>query len=511
MAAALEEVHNLGAIFDGVAPRDAPWLTDFAEDGSATAYTYGDLADMTNALARGLLARGLEPGTRIALIAGNSARYLIAYFGIMRAGLCPVLVNWKLPGDAIAHIHRDSGVDLALADAGHAGRVPEGVPCLRLDGPDWEALLDPGPFAPPRMDARAAANILYTSGSTGMPKGVPLTHRGYGYAVAAAVAGIGRPWHATLLVAAPLYHMNGLFFAKVAAMSGAHVVLMRRFEARAYLQAIERHRIDVVTAIPTMIMLALRETDLLARLDLSSVETVMIGSSPVTEGLAARIARVFDDPKLVITYGTTESGPTAFAAHPDGRPTPPPSLGVASPHAEVRLVGGPSEDEGVLWVRSPVVMPGYLNLPEKTAERLQDGWYNTGDVMRRDAEGFYYFVDRADDMFVCGGENIHPGDVEAMLMRHPDIAEVCVVPVPDSIKGMLPAAFVVRRPGAALDAAAVKSFALENGPAYAHPRFVEFVEALPWQGTNKVDRRQLRERAAAWSRDLHNSQGEATG
>ena len=146
-------------------------------------------------------------------------------------------------------------------------------------------------------------------------------------------------------------------------------------------------------------------------------------------------------------------------------------------------------------------MPGYLNLPEKTAERLQDGWYNTGDIMRRDQDGFFYFVDRADDMFNCGGENIHPGTVEAMLLRHPDIAEAIVVPVPDRIKGQLPAAFVVPRPGARIEADTVKKHALANGPAYQHPRFVRFVNALPLSGTNKVDRRALMEEAGAFSRD----------
>lgn len=145
-------------------------------------------------------------------------------------------------------------------------------------------------------------------------------------------------------------------------------------------------------------------------------------------------------------------------------------------------------------------MPGYLNLPEATAEKLRDGWYSTGDVMRHDAEGFFYFVSRADDMFICGGENIFPGEVEKLLERHPAVAQASVVPVPDEIKGQIPVAFVVKTPGTAPTEAELKAFTLEFGPAFAHPRFVVFVDLIPVAGTHKVDRRVLVERATTEAR-----------
>jgi acyl-CoA synthetase (AMP-forming)/AMP-acid ligase II len=162
---------------------------------------------------------------------------------------------------------------------------------------------------------------------------------------------------------------------------------------------------------------------------------------------------------------------------------------------EVELREGPSPEEGVLYMRSPMSMEGYNNLPEKTAEVMRDGWYRSGDLMRRDQNGFYYFVGRADDMFVVGGENLWPGEVERLIERMPGVHQALVVPVPDEIKGALPFAFVVRQGGAALDEAAVKAFTIANGPAFAHPRFVEFIEAVPLAPTNKPDRRRLTEEA----------------
>ena len=165
----------------------------------------------------------------------------------------------------------------------------------------------------------------------------------------------------------------------------------------------------------------------------------------------------------------------------------------------MKFVGGAETGptEGVLHIRTPALMSGYLNREADTRKRLVDGWYDTGDVMRRDANGFVFFVGRADDMFQCGGENVYPGEVEKLLGRHPDVAQVCVVPVADEIKYQLPVAFVVPKPGASPSEDALRRFALDNGPPYAHPRAVWFVPELPLAGTNKIDRKTLIERAAA--------------
>jgi acyl-CoA synthetase (AMP-forming)/AMP-acid ligase II len=165
------------------------------------------------------------------------------------------------------------------------------------------------------------------------------------------------------------------------------------------------------------------------------------------------------------------------------------------PESEVELREGPSPDEGVLYMRSPMMMEGYNNLPAKTAEVMVDGWYRSGDIMRRDADGFFYFLGRADDMFVVGGENVWPGEVERLLERMAGVHQAAVVPVPDEVKGALPFAFIVRQQGAVIDEAAVKAFAIANGPAFAHPRFVAFIDQIPLAATNKPNRRLLTETA----------------
>ena len=223
-----------------------------------------------------------------------------------------------------------------------------------------------------------------------------------------------------------------------------------------------------------------------------------MGSAPTTQKLIDSIKRTF--PKAVVSnaYGTTEAGPVMFGPHPEGKPKGDMTLGWPLPQVEVRTIdaSGREADEGVLWIRTPANMAGYLNLPEKTREVMTpDGWYISGDVFCRDAAGAYTFVGRADDMFVCGGENIYPGEVEHMLERHPDILQACVVPVPDELKGEKPFAFVVLRPGSSLTEAEVKQYALANAPAYQHPRAVVFMPELPLAGTNKVDRNVLRRKA----------------
>jgi long-chain acyl-CoA synthetase len=197
-------------------------------------------------------------------------------------------------------------------------------------------------------------------------------------------------------------------------------------------------------------------------------------------------------PNVSVTkaYGTTEGGPVVFGAHPKSLPQPDMSVGYPHPKVELRLVDGNNRDasQGVLEIKCPALMNGYHNRPDVTPPFTTDGFYVTGDVFRRDGDGFHYFVGRSDDMFVSGGENVYPSDVERMLERHPDIAQAAVVPIDDDIKGQKPVAFVVSKPGRSPSADEIKRFALANAPAYAHPRFVWFMDELPLAATNKVDR-----------------------
>lgn len=491
-------ISNLAAILDPTAPDDRPFIVELSPDGDERSrLSYGGARARIVGLARGLLKRGLKRGEAVAIVAANSADYLVLYMATMAAGLVSVCVNHKLPRETVAHIMKDSVVKLAIADAERSPLVSALVPTVAIERLD--ALLDPGAFTPVEMKPEEVAMILYTSGSTGLPKGVPLTHGGYIWATGATPEQRPGIEGKKVLIAAPLFHMNGLFSAKMAMINGGTIVLMTAFTPRGYIRAIDRQRVDMITSVPTMLALMMRETEELAKADFSCVTTAVTGSAPSTAEFFEQMHRLFPNAETANSWGTTESGPLGFGPHPDGKPKPPGSLGYLRKNVDVKFVGGAETGatEGVLHIRTPALMTGYLNREADTRKRLVDGWYDTGDVMRRDADGFVFFVGRADDMFQCGGENVYPGEVEKLLGRHPDVAQVCVVPVADEIKYQLPVAFVVPKPGAGPTEDALRRFALDNGPAYAHPRAVWFVAELPLAGTNKIDRKTLIERAAA--------------
>jgi acyl-CoA synthetase (AMP-forming)/AMP-acid ligase II len=470
-------------------------IVDLGGEDVPREVSYARLDAMANGVARALARRGFARGDRIAILSANRSEYLAAYCGIMRAGLVAVPVNFKFPRQTIHFILRDASARLVFCDLPRCPDVPADIPGVRFgdDGPDgFDRFLDPGAFAPVVPQEREPAMFLYTSGSTGAPKGVVLSHQSHIWVVETRLApSLDRHRY---LIAAPLYHMNALALAKLACAAHATIVLLPQFSARAYIEAIGRYRCTWLTAVPPMIAMMLRESDLIARSDLSSVEFIRMGSAPVSHGLMEAIRHALPQAAVTNAYGTTEAGPVVFGPHPRGLPQPEMSVGVRHPQVALRLVDGGNRDadQGVLEMKCPALMNGYHNRPDVMPPFTADGFYVTGDVFRRDGDGFHYFVGRTDDMFVSGGENIYPADVERMLERHPDVAQAAVVPIDDEIKGQKPVAFVVPKGGRAPSEDEIKRFALAHAPAYAHPRFVWLADELPLASTNKVDRSALR-------------------
>ena len=485
---------NLGAFTGRPCDPAKPAIIAVSPDGGERIVTHGALDAMANAVARGLARSGVTRGQHVVILSANSPEFVACLLGALRAGVVATPINFGFSAATIAGIVADSGAPLVLCDGPRARDLDlPGVTIVDVDA-EFDAWLDPGPFAPlvPRPDE--AALCLYTSGSTGRPKGVLLSHEAHLWVVRTRMAedDIGAD---RLLIAAPLYHMNALALTLLVYASGSTAVLMPRFQAGRYIEAIGRHRCTWLTAVPPMIAMMLQEQAALAGADLSSVRTLRMGSAPVNDTLAAQIRALLPNARIINAYGTTEGGPIVFAAHPGGRPLPAGSVGVPHPGVACRLVGPDAPTSGVLQMKSPAIMLGYLHRPDVASPITGDGFYSTGDVFRRDADGFFYFLGRTDDMFVSGGENIFPGEVEAVLEAHPDVVQACVVPVEDEIKGTKPVAFVVRRPGASADEEELKRYALANAPAYQHPRRIWFLDTMLLAATNKIDRAALRRQA----------------
>jgi acyl-CoA synthetase (AMP-forming)/AMP-acid ligase II len=481
---------NLGDLIQHDRDLSKVAIIDLGGEQAPREFTFAQLDAMANGVARALTKRGLQRGDRVAILAANRTEDIAAYYGIMRAGFVAVPVNFKFPRRTIHFIIHDAGAKFVFCDAQRVSDCPPDLPSVTF-GAAFNAFLDPGPFNAVVPQPDEPAMFLYTSGSTGTPKGVVLSHQSHLWVVETRLApGLDRHRY---LIAAPLYHMNALALAKLACAAHATIVLLPQFTARAYIEAIGRYRCTWLTAVPPMIAMMLREQELLARTDISSVEFVRMGSAPVSASLMAALGEALPRAQITNAYGTTEAGPVVFGPHPKGLPQPTLSVGYPHPKVSLRLVDGGNRnaEQGVLEMKCPALMLGYHNRPDVAPPITPDGFYITGDVFRRDADGFHYFVGRTDDMFVSGGENIYPADVERMLERHPDISQAIVVPIDDDIKGQKPVAFVIRKAGHTVDAESVKQFALANAPAYQHPRFVWFVDELPLASTNKVDRAAL--------------------
>lgn len=490
-----EAVRNLGCLGSNFRDSGHLAIIDLHDPQRPREIDYLAYHAACDAVARGLLRRGLRPGDRVGVFCSNRAEFLEVFYGAMRAGVIPVMMGILQPAHTVAWIVQDSDIKLVFCEQALRAKLPQDTPVVVIDsaGADGlDAFMDRGPFEPFQPDAQSIAFVAYTSGSTGQPKGVLLSHRAHSWV--AQMISSDRDFCPAdrMIVAAPLYHKHGMNSIKCVLYGGSTVVLMPKFNARAYIEAINTYHVTVVSGVPTMYAMMLQQRDLLAGRDYSFVRLATLGGAPASDELIDQVAELMPNAKINLIFGITETSAALFGRHPDNAPRPRHSIGWPIAGNELRLVGGDTPDFGTLLVRGPGMMSGYQNNPEQMAKRVDaEGWYNTGDILRRDEVGWYYFVGRSDDMFTSSGHNIYPAEVELMLERHADIDQAIVVPAPDKIKHAVPYAFLVKRKGSALSEDDVKRHALENAAPHQHPRKVIFVEALPMNTVGKIDRRTL--------------------
>jgi acyl-CoA synthetase (AMP-forming)/AMP-acid ligase II len=469
-----------------------------------TVLTHAQAAAAAGRVARRLQDRGVRPGDRIALALPNGWRYAVAYYGVELAGAVAVLVNTRFAPPEIEYVLADSGASCVVADAQMATRVPTACPHWDVEelvapGPSDTAELDTWDWAGLSAASTDVANILYTSGTTGRPKGAMQTHGNLVFNAGTVASVFGITAADRTLVVAPMFHATGLASQLVGfGAHGAARVFQPRFRPADMREALIAHRISFFAGVTAMIQLMLADPAFDPE-DLRALRTVCFGGAPVAEAFLASAVSRLPGVTFANVWGLTEATSIVTCAPGVEWEKRPWSVGRPVPRVEVAVSvdGIPDSDPdpdtvGELCVRGPVVTAGYWNQPEATAETFgADGWLRTGDVGRVDADGYVQVLDRLKDMIIRGGENIYSLEVESVLARHPLIAEVTVVGVPDPVFGERVRAVAVLRPGEALSLEALRSWAGPQLADYKLPAELVIVDGLPRNANGKVIKKQL--------------------
>ncbi|WP_028747143.1 AMP-binding protein [Rhizobium mesoamericanum] len=490
--------------------RVAPDRLALFEIASGRQLTYKELnariARCTGLLGDMLGAR--RDGARVAMLARNSMDSIVLAFACQRAGAIYVPLNWRLNAAELRPILADCAPALLVHDeefsaavASLAGVDPEMAVITTADGPaGLAARIEAGsPAEPVSCDAERACVLLYTSGTTGQPKGVVIT-RGNTFFAAVNFSIVGEIGpESVALCDLPFFHTIGLIaVARTTLMLGGTLVVSDRFTPARTLAALadRKQGITHYFAVP-QIALALRNDPAYNAADLSGLHALFVGGAPLTQALIESYLE--DGVALVNGYGMSEAGTVLHVPIDRGAVQDNPgSVGLPAPLLDIRIVGedGREVDEGEigeLWLRGPAVSPGYWNKPAETAAAFTDGWYRTGDLGRRDAKGFYRIVDRLKDMYISGGENVYPAEVEAVLASHPDVLDAAIVGIPDMKWGECGLAYVVLRPGAATTAEAIAGHCAAKLAAFKRPAHILFVETIPRTASGKVQKHVLRQ------------------
>ena len=493
----------------------------------ASAFTFGEETTTFDALsanadraARAFASLGAGKGSRIAYLGKNHPLYFEALLGAARIGAVMTPVNWRLAAPEVAYILADCEARIVLVGEGFAGLVENirgeaplvehviGIAAPDHDGPDygeWRSGFDAAPLPSTAIDPEDDALQLYTSGTTGRPKGAVMTH---GSILASLDTGGKtnlRPWQQPVegdvtLLAMPCFHISGTGTGIGTMLAGTNAIVLAEYDPARALELIERHPISKIFLVPAAIRILLDQPGV-AETDFSRLRYVTYGASPIPLDLMREAMQVMGC-GFVQMYGMTETSGTIVALDPEDHvPEGSPrmrSVGTPLSDVEIKVIdedGASVEPRvvGEIATRSPQNMGRYWNMPEASAAAIDaDGWLRTGDAGYLDEDGYLYIHDRVKDMIISGGENVYPAEVENALYAHPQIADVAVIGVPDERWGEAVKACVVAKPGAALDEAAVIAHAREHIAGYKCPKSVDFVDTLPRNPSGKILRRELR-------------------
>ncbi len=490
---------NLGSVLDQAAAdhgeRPAVRLDDLV-------LSYAELRDAAGRVTSLLSSLGIEPGDRVAIMLPNVPAFPIAFFGALGAGAIVVPMNPLLKSREVAYHLGDSGAKIIFAWHEAAveaakGAAGTGAQVLEIDEPDMHALL--AGLAPAPMMADQAGDddavILYTSGTTGTPKGAELTHANLtrNAELAAATMLNAGPGDVTM-GCLPLFHVFGLTCGLNATIvGGGTLTLLARFDAGKALEIIGRDQVTVFEGVPTMYAAMLHHRAR-ASADTSSLRTCISGGAAMPLEIMRGFEQTFGC-MILEAYGLSETSPVASFNHPD-RVRKPGSIGTPMEGIEMRVMDGegaslPAGEVGEIAIRGHNVMKGYWGKPGATAEAIPDGWFRTGDLAKADADGYFFIVGRAKDLIIRGGYNVYPREIEEVLHEHQAVAEVAVIGIPHTELGEEIGAAVQLKPGAIATPAELRAFARERVAAYKYPRHVWLVRELPKGSTGKILHREV--------------------
>jgi acyl-CoA synthetase (AMP-forming)/AMP-acid ligase II len=482
-------------------------------EGKAT--TFAEVDAMASRIANALIASGVRTQERIAYLGKNDDHFPPCLLGACKARATLAPFNFRLGPSEIARLIEDSGATIFMIGSDVADLEDQAIAALPSKprmvalGFDREGYQPLGAWIgaaeprDPRLEADAEDDVIqvYTSGTTGAPKGVRLTNRNYltAFKLTTASGGLSYEPSDTVLAAMPLFHVAGANIALIAMASGARSAILRDAAAQLILDLIGKERINHAFLAPALIEMLMQAPGI-GSADLSSMRTLTYGASPISEDLLKRATARFRCAFVQLYEMTETCGAGTFLSYPDHDPgkRKARSCGVAWPGLELKIVGedGTEVERGVIGevlIRSPAVMKGYWNKPEATAAAVQDGWMLTGDAAYMDEDGYVFIYDRVRDMIWMGGESVYPAEVENALSGHPAIADAAAIGVPDDTWGETVKALVVLKPGAPEDSADIIAWARARIANFKAPKSVDFVAAIPRNATGKILRRELRE------------------